>query len=177
MGAHQRESMVARSIRMLMLFALSGAMFAGAQSTRSGRPPKPKIITVRVLDGRTGERITPDNVVVRIDRHSDNSVDWVKLDDDGTATLTLPAATTSFSVHATYENGTEYYVNCDVSKQREMARDTWYPVDGVLAEGLVMPNECDGSKKARDMKITAKPGEFILLVRKHAWRDHIGDIR
>jgi|GEM_PF-1411407 len=170
--------MSARTICTLMLLAAAtGALPSTAQTAKPAHSPKPKVITVRVLDGRTGERIVPNNVMVRVDRHTESNIEWVKLADDGTATLTLPAATTSFAVHATYENGTEFYVNCDVSKQHEMERDTWYPVDGVLAEGLVMPSECDRAKNARDVKIEAKPGEFVMLVRKHTWRDHVEEIR
>jgi hypothetical protein len=168
--------MSARSICTVMLLAAAALPFS-AQTAKPTHAPKPKVITVRVLDGRTGEHIVPNNVLVRVDRRTETNIEWVKLADDGTATLMLPAATTSFAVHATYENGTEFYVNCDVSKQRLMEQDTWYPVDGVLTEGLVMPNECDRAKNARDVKIEAKPGEFVMLVRKHTWRDRVEEIR
>lgn len=171
--------MAARSIRILMLLvaAAAGLVTVPAQTAKHTRVPKPKVITVRVLDGRTGERIVPNNVVVRVDRRTETHVEWVRLADDGTATLTLPAATTSFAVHATYENGTEFYVNCDVSRQHQMEQDTWYPVEGVLSEGMVMPNECDRAKNAHDVKTGAKPGEFVMLVRKHTWRDRVEELR
>lgn len=154
----------------LMLFAAaSGAALLYGQSA--------KIVTVRVLDGHSGDRVIPNNVIVRINRQNSNHVEWVQLADDGTATLTLPPDALSFSVHATYESSTEYYVNCDVSRQRDLTRDTWFPVADVLSEGVVMPNDCEKPKKAQGLKLEAKPGEFILLVRKRNWRDSANAMR
>lgn len=162
--------MSARSTSALFLLAATaGAALLYAQSA--------KTITVRVFDGHSGDRVLPSNVIVRINRQSSNHVEWVQLADDGTATLTLPPDALSFSVRATYESSTEYYVNCDVSRQRDLTRDTWFPVADVLSEGVVMPNECEKPKKAQGLKLEAKPGEFILLVRKRNWRDSASGIR
>lgn len=162
--------MSARSTSALVLFAaVACAAVLYAQAT--------KTITVRVLDGRNGQHIVPDNLIVRINRQASSHVEWVHLADDGTATLKLPANADSFSVHATYDNSTDYYVNCDIGRQRDVAHDTWYPVADVLAGGLVTPSECEKSKSFRDTKIEAKPGEFILLVRKRNWHDRAEDMR
>ncbi|MDR3742503.1 MAG: hypothetical protein P4L40_26090 [Terracidiphilus sp.] len=163
--------MAARITSALIL--LTGAFLLSAQAPRN----KPVTVTVHIFDGRSGERIVPDNVQVRVDRQSSNHIDWVKLADDGTATLTLPSSTASISVHASYSDSLEYYVNCDVSKQRNSARDNWYPLATILSEGLVMPNECDKARNARDLKFEAKPGEFVIFVRKRNMHDRVEEFR
>ena len=163
--------MAARMTSALLL--LTGAFLLFAQAQKN----KPVVVTVHVFDGRSGEKIVPDNVQVRVDRTNATHIEWVKLADDGTATLTLPAATTSFTVHATYADSTEYYVNCDVSKQRDSYHETWYPLSTVISEGLVMPNECDKARNTRDLKFAAKPGEFVLFVRKRSLRDRVEEMR
>src|SRR6516164_8220954 len=125
--------MAARTTSALLL--LTGAFLLSAQAPQV----KPAVVTVHIFDGRTGEPVVPDNVLVRVDRMNAAHIEWVKLADDGTATLTLPAATTSLTVHATYASSTEYYVNCDVSKQRNSYHETWYPLSTVMSEGLVIP--------------------------------------
>lgn len=159
--------MPVRSSFALILFAVG--LLAQAQTA--------KTITVRVFDGRSGQHIQPDNVIVRINRRADSHVEWVHMSDDGVATLTLPADTLSFSVRATYASSTEYYINCDVSRQRDVAQGTWFPVADVLTQGLVMPNECESSKSAAKLKLEPKPGEFFLLVRKRTWHDTANDMR
>lgn len=80
-------------------------------------------------------------------------------------------------MHASYDGSMEYYINCDVSRQKDVSQDTWFPVADVLTQGLVMPNECGKAHDAKDTKVEAKPGEFILLVRKRGWRDSVDEIR
>ena len=132
-----------------------------------------KKITIRVLDGRTGEKISPNNIEVRINRERAPHVDFMKMNDDGTAEVTLPESATAISLRATYDNATEYYVNCDVARQKDTSVETWFPVADVLKDGLVMPNECWKSKDVQKNKFEAKPGEFLLLVRKRSIRDQI----
>lgn len=132
-----------------------------------------KRFTVRVLDGRNGERISPNNIEVRINRERALHVEWVKLNDDGTATVTVPVVATAISVRATYDNSTEYYVNCDVARQKNTSTETWFPLTDVLSQGLVMPDECWKSKSLVQDKVKASPGEFVLMVRKRSIRDPI----
>ena len=42
-----------------------------------------------------------------------------KQNDDGTAELRLPGDVQVLLIHATYENSTEYFVNCDMAKQKD----------------------------------------------------------
>jgi hypothetical protein len=130
-----------------------------------------KKITVKVLDGKTGEKISPNNIEVRINRQSSYHVEWIKLNDDGTAELTLPDNATSVSLRATYGNSTEYYVNCDMAKQKDTAADSWYPVGDIISDGLVIPNECVRSKDAAKVKVDPTPGAFVLFVRKRNWKE------
>lgn len=151
---------------LLLVCACAGLM---AQET--------KTFTVRILDGRTGAKIVPDNVEVHVDRKHDAHVEWVKLQDDGTALVTVPANATSIALRATYEASTNYYVNCDVSKQKDPSTETWFPLADVLSDGLVMPNECGKARNMKDVKFEAKPGEFLLLVRKRSLRDTMQEMR
>ncbi len=138
---------------------------------------KTKTFTVKVLDGKTGKKITPDNIEIRVDRRNDIHVEWVTLNDDGTAQVTVPVTATALSIHATYNASTDYYVNCEVSKQKDPSIDTWFPVADVLSQGLVIPNECGKEKDSRNLKIEAKPGEFVLLVRKRGLMDRVQEMR
>jgi len=162
--------MSARKICSLMLLAA-----AAAASTLCAQAPR--TFTVRVFDGRTGAPVSPDNIQVRINHQSDPQVGWVKMGDDGSAVVTVPAAATVLSVRATFDNGMEYYVNCDVARQRDITKESWYSLADVLAQGLAIPNECGKSRSASDLKIEVKPGEFVLLVRKHNLRDRAEEMR
>jgi hypothetical protein len=152
--------------RCLRLFALSLTIACMATQSRAQ-----KTITVRVLDGRSGEKITPNNIEVHINRKLANHVEFVKMNDDGTAELTLPADATSFALRATYANSMDYYVNCDVARQKDTSVETWFPVDDALKDGIVMQDEC---RKSKDMQpASAKPGELVLYVRKRGIRDAV----
>src|SRR5579862_4893195 len=101
-----------RPLGRALLFAACASLVCLAQQAPQ------KIVTVRVLDGKTAEKVTPDNIEVRINRQQSTHIEWVKLNDDGTAQLTLPDSATAISVRATYANSIEYYVNCDMAKQK-----------------------------------------------------------
>jgi len=154
-----------RSIDLMLFIVCIGVSFlvqpAGAQEK----------ITVRVLDGKTGERIRPDNLEARINRQQIAHIEWVKLNDDGTADLRLPATAIALFVRATYADSTEYYVNCDMAKQKDTLSESWYPVKDILSEGLVIPNDCVKGKDAGKVKTDPKPGELVLYVRKLNWKE------
>jgi hypothetical protein len=130
-----------------------------------------KKIVVRIFDGRNGEKISPDNLEVRINRQQASHIEWVKINDDGTVELTLPDTATALALRATYDNSMDYYVNCDVARQKNTSTESWFPIDDVLKTGIVMSDEC---RKSKDMQMASpKPGEFILYVRKRGPRDAI----
>ena len=123
------------------------------------------VIHIRLLNGKTGLPVKADNYLVLVDHHDTQHNDWVKIGDDGTVTVTVPADAKEFSVKATYNMAMETYINCDAAKENTRERDIWYPVSSILTTGVVAPNECSKTH------YTAKPGEFVFFVRKRNWRD------
>ncbi len=132
-------------------------------------------ITVRILDGKTAEKVTPDNIQVHLKTNGKIDTAWVKMDDEGNAAVTIPKGATSVSVKATYEDSTTYYVNCDVARQKDRTSETWYPVADVLSGGIKTPNDCVKEKDADKLNVDVKPGEFVLFVRKKGWREATQD--
>jgi hypothetical protein len=131
-----------------------------------------KTIIVRVVDGRTGLAVTPDNLQVRIKGHESINANWVKQKDDGTTVVAIPDGATAISLHATYDNSMAYYINCDVARQKDTSSEDWYPVADILSGGIKMPNECAKSKDADKLNgVEVKPGEFVLFVRKMNWKE------
>jgi len=55
--------------------------------------------------------------MVRIDHQQTIHIDWVKHNEDGTGELKVPDNVSVFSLHATYNNSMDIYVNCDAAKQ------------------------------------------------------------
>ena len=127
----------------------------------------PNTISIRLLDGKTGLPVRASNFLVRVDHNDTMHPDWVKINDDGTVVVTLPADAKEISVKATYGMGIDTYVNCDAAKESDKERNIWYPIATILSAGIVAPNECAKT----DFK--AKPGEFIFFVRKRAWNDNL----
>lgn len=131
-----------------------------------------KTITVRVVDGRTGLSVTPDNLQVRIKGHESVNASWVKQKEDGTTEVAIPDGATAISLHATYDNSMAYYINCDVARQKDTSSENWYPIADILSGGIKMPNECGKSKDADKLdSVAVKPGEFVLFVRKKNWHE------
>jgi hypothetical protein len=144
--------------RRLNCLLLLAACAANAGFAQPGYAQKK--ITVRVIDGRTGEAVTPDNLEVRINRQQAYHLEFVKMNDDGTAELMLPDNATALALRATYDNSMEYYVNCDVAQQKNTASQTWFPVEDVLKDGLLMPDEC---RKGKNMPQAHHAGRNPLL--------------
>ena len=130
-------------------------------------------ITLRILDSKTGTRITPTGFLVRIDHESTERHDLVRPNDDGTSELHLPAGTSVFLIHATYQASTEIYVNCDAVSQYQTAGPRWYSVEEVQKIGFVALNGCVNPRNEAKIKTTANPGEFVLYVRKANWREQV----
>ena len=132
-------------------------------------------IKIRVVDGKTGAAITPDNLQVRYKIHDSIRTAWVSQKDDGTTEFKVPEGATAISARATYESSTSYYVNCDVAKQRKTTTESWYPLADILSGGIKIPNECIKEKDADKLNVEVKPGEFVLLVRKKIWLEGAQD--
>ena len=157
-----------RTSRALGLL-LSMAAFCGvlcAQDT--------KTIILKLLDGRTGKPITPSSIMVRIDHQQALHSDWVVVSEDGTAKLTVPSGASVLSIHATYENAMLAFSNCDAAKEKDPDAAHWYSIPLILSSGVVAPNECIGKKVPEKLQVFAKPGEFVLFVRRLApWKEAV----
>src|ERR1700756_4708795 len=131
----------------------------------------PATITLRILDGKSGERITPTGFLVRIDHQSAVHNEWVRPNEDGTAQLTLPNEASAFLIRVTYDSSTEIYLNCDGVKRYQTPNPRWYSVAEIVGKGLVAPNGCIDQTHEDKLKTTANPGEFVLYVRKDWLRE------
>jgi hypothetical protein len=161
--------MIRRTCGAILLLVCGGAV-CGVLQAQAG-----KTISIKVLDGRTGEAVSPSNVHVRFNHEPDVRGDWVDQKDDGTIEVRLPADAKAISVRATYDGSTEYFVNCDVAKQKNTTQDSWYPVTDILTSGIAIPNDCAKPKDVDKVKIEAKPGELVLFVRKRNWKEQVTD--
>ncbi len=148
---------------LLPVWTAAICISAFAQSART--------ITIRLLDGKTGEPLTPSNIMVRLDHKEAVNSDWVRQKDDGTAEVTLPGDASVVAVHATYDNSMEFYINCDVGRQKDTASERWYPVSEILTTGIVAPNECSSHWNGNKLRMEAKPGEFVVFLRRRNWRE------
>jgi hypothetical protein len=119
-----------------------------------------KLITVQLRDGKSGAPITPSNFLLRIDHSETVHSEWVKIYDNGTVLIRVPDDAKDVSLQATYDSGMSTYINCDVAKQKDKERESWYPIDLILKAGVVAPNECGKTV------YSAKAGEFVFFVRK-----------
>lgn len=155
-----------RLISRVLVLLLSVATLCGVLQAQSAN-----IVTLRLLDGKTGRRIVPTGILVRANHDATDHGNWTKQNDDGTAQIKLPEDASVILIHATYENSMEYFINCDGPKQADTPAELWYPVSGILSTGVVAANGCLNPKAAEKLKVTAKPGEFVLFVRKLNWRE------
>lgn len=134
-----------------------------------------KTVIVRVVDGKTGHAVTPDNLQVRFKNQGGIHAVWVKQKDDGTSEMNIPDGATAISLRATYDASMNYYVNCDVARQKDTTLESWYPVEDILSSGVKTPDECIKEKDADKINVDVKPGEFVLFVRKKIWLEGAQD--
>jgi hypothetical protein len=154
-----------------LLLLLSLAALCGRLYAQTGEVQQWKTITVRVLDSRTGEPVSPNMLMVRINERKANHSNWVQQNDDGSATVRIPADASLLLVQATYDNSTEIYINCDAALEKNTSSEHWYKVSEMLTSGVVAPDECKQSRHHEAPKVAAKPGEFVFFVRKRNWRE------
>jgi len=154
-------TMVPRCSILLLLFVCMAAL-GGSVQAQSG-----KSITIRFLDSRTGNLITPTGFLIRVDHQQADHADWVQQNEDGSGKLTLQQDASLLTANATYDRTMSIYVNCDSTKDRPAPVDHWYAVPDILKSGVVAPNDC--SKRTAQ----AKPGEFVVFVRRINWREQM----
>lgn len=130
-----------------------------------------KTITLRMMDSKTGKLIETSSFLVSVNHDPAVHANWVVQNEDGTGKLTLPAAATLLSIHATYDNSMVTYVNCDGSAGKAGASESWYSIAEILATGISVPNSCGGHNGTAKHQLAAKPGELIFFVRKLNMRE------
>lgn len=158
--------MARKSISLLLfvcMIALSGAMKAETTQT----------IVLKVFDGKTRKTLVPTGYQVRVDHQQMLHPDWVKQNEDGTATLTIPEGTHEIALHLAYQDSMELYVSCDADKNA--FGDVWYLVPQIMSKGFVAANGCAKPKVNEKYKTTAAPGELILFVREKNWKERAQD--
>lgn len=142
------------------MVALSGLLPAQtAQST--------KIITVKMLDAKTGALIATSDFLIRVDHTQELHGNWVQLNDDGSGKVTLPGDAALVAFEAKYNEDTVIYVNCDSVRDKPAPLPHWYAISTILTSGVAAPNGC--SKHTA----VAKPGEFVFFVRKQNWQEQL----
>jgi len=146
------------------------AAFCGSLQAQSGNA-----ITLRLLDGKTGKLVTATGILVRANHQKIDHGEWTKVNEDGTVALSVPQDASVILVHATYQNSTVYYINCDGPKEMSTPAELWYSVSDIMTNGLVAGNGCVKPKDADKLKVVAKPGEFVLFVRQMNWRERSQD--
>ena len=133
-----------------------------------------KTMTIRVLDGKTGNPVLPTGFLVRVDHDPAVHANWVVVSDDGTARLTVPKGASLLSIQGTYDDSTQIFFNCDSKTGKATPVDRWYAISEILTTGVVTPNGC-GKQAAAKLKPVAKPGEFVIVVRRKTtveqWRE------
>lgn len=157
---------MARRTHRGILLLIGIAAFCGSLYAQSG-----SAITLRLLDGRTGKLVTATGILVRSNHQPADHGDWTKTNEDGTVALNVPKDASVILVHATYENSTVYYINCDGPKAMSTPAELWYSVADIMTTGVVAANGCVKSKDADKVKAAAKPGELVLYVRQLNWRE------
>ena len=134
-----------------------------------------KTISIHIYDGKTGRPLASSGYQVRVDHQPEIHSNWVTENEDGSGTLVVPKGATLLSIRATYEDSMYLYINCDSTVGGPKAADQWYSISEILTTGIVAPNNCGKPKDAAKIKIAAKPGEFVFLVRKlstkEQWRE------
>jgi hypothetical protein len=128
-------------------------------------------VTIRILDGKTGKPVPATGFLVRIDHQKTVHADWVAQNEDGAGKLTLPQGASLLSIHGTYDDSMLTYVNCDSAAEKANPIDRWYAISEIVASGIVTPDGCVKPGMAPKLKPVAKPGEFVLLVRRMTTRE------
>jgi len=162
--------MVRITQRVVLLLACV-AVFCGSLCAQTER-----IVTIRMLNSKTGNLIATSDFLVRIDHGQTAHGNWVVKNEDGTGKLTVPDSATVLSIRATYDSNTLTYANCDADKDlgssdRAPGLDRWYKIADIVASGVVAPNGCGGKKVVEKFQVVAKPGEFVFFVRKMSARE------
>ncbi len=156
--------MVRRIDRALVLLVWMAALCSvHGQTSRT--------VTLRLLDGKTGRVASSSGVFVLANHQPTVHGEWVKQNEDGTSAIKVPKDASVLLIRATYDDSSEYFVNCASPKQSDTPAELWYAVADIMATGVIAPNGCIKPKALEKLQVTAKPGELVLFVRKLNWRE------
>lgn len=161
---------------VVCMVALCASLPAQTDAGQASTGQAGKTITLRMMDGKTGQLIATSYFLVRIDHQQTVHADWVVENEAGTGKLTVPADASTLSVRASYDSATILYDNCDAVKGRDLPVDRWYSIDRILTVGVVASDDCIGKKVPDRWKAIAKPGEFVFFVRKRGFREQMHDM-
>jgi hypothetical protein len=150
-----------RCAALLVIALVASILFAQAVPT----------ITIRILDGKSGEPIKPTNLLIRVNHVEEPDNEGLKLNDDYTATAVLPPGATLLSVQGAYDSSTQVYVNCDTDTGKEGGELKWYSIADILKTGIVTTNLCYKGRYQHKLNISPVPGEFVFFVRTNSWHD------
>ncbi|HLY41499.1 MAG TPA: hypothetical protein VKR52_09800 [Terracidiphilus sp.] len=131
----------------------------------------PTNIRLRLLDGKNGRIILGAGVLLWVNHNATPRGEWVKANEDGTTQIVTPPGVVDLLVHSTYDDATEYYVNCDSPKAMDTPQEMWYKVSDIMSSGVIATDGCIKEKDFEKLKISVKPGELVLFVRKESWKD------
>jgi len=166
-GSRKRETMSQRTNKRflpLLMVALCGTVYAQAADT----------ITIRILDSKTAKPLEPSGYLVNGNHTSTIQIEWVKVNEDGTGALNVPAGVSVVSIHGSYDQATEVYVNCDGEEQKDKIGKIWYSVSDILTKGVVTGNGCAKPKDLAKIKPPdPKPGEIVFFVRKKSGKSKL----
>ena len=113
-----------------------------------------QLISIRVVNGRTGYPITDEKFQLWFDNQS-GSATSISTDKQGVARVDAPSG-------AALLLSANLYVDCRYSKQTGPQRPT-YPVSEIVQTGVLAANTCG------KLKLSAAPGELIFFVRPEHW--------
>ncbi len=133
------------------------------------------MITIRILDGKTGEPIRPSNLLIRVNHRDELFNEGLKFNDNYTATAVLPPNATLLSVEGSYASSLEVYVNCDTDSGKDSGTLKWYSIADIVKTGVVTANLCYRGKYQHKLNVSSVPGEFVFFVRTHNWHEGITD--
>jgi hypothetical protein len=150
---------------ILLIAAFSGLL--SAQSEKS--------IVIRLLDGKTGKPVEASNFQIRVDHQDAAHPNWVMQNADGTAKLTVPGSASLLSIHATYDDAIETFVNCDAATGKADMIEHWLVIKDILSTGMAVPDSCVNPGIAAKLMPAVKPGEIVLFVRKLNTRERMKD--
>jgi hypothetical protein len=156
--------------RMLLVTTLMASFCCCVQAQNT------KKIIIRILDSKTGHPVQPTGYMIRVDHQTTIHGDWVKQNEDATGDLLIPADASVVSIHASYDNSMEIYINCDSDKPRDVPGEVWYSISDILTSGIVSLDNCVKAKQVAKIKVPdPKPGEIVLFVRPKNWREQAMD--